>query len=397
MSTAAPVRLEGMSKTYPGQPSAAVDGVSLEVDPASFFSILGPSGCGKTTLLRIIAGFEYPDEGRVFIGDEDVTELSPRDRDIAMVFQDYALYPHMTVAQNIGFNLRNSKVPKREIETRVAETAETLHITELLKKKPGHLSGGEQQRVALGRALIRQPKVFLLDEPLSNLDLKLREAMRIELASLHREFGITTIYVTHDQAEAMTLSTRLAVMSAGRLQQSGAPDAVYARPNNTFVARFIGSPSMSLFRVQREGDRLRGIEHPDASLPLPSSIELAEGDTVLAGVRPQDLTLTDGVVSPGIPVEVSLTEHLGRNNYVVCTARGPSAFLYDEEETIQVETPPGVFYDRGTELTLTAEPSGIRIFSAEGAATEDGSGRAGGATDSPDAGQAAASERSSAE
>ena len=367
MTTAAPVRLEGVSKTYPGQPTEAVADVSLEVEPASFFSILGPSGCGKTTLLRIIAGFEYPDEGRVFIGDDDVTELSPRDRDIAMVFQDYALYPHMSVAQNIGFNLRNARVPKREIETRVDETAETLHIQDLLKKKPGQLSGGEQQRVALGRALIRQPKVFLLDEPLSNLDLKLREAMRIELASLHRELGITTIYVTHDQAEAMTLSTRLAVMSAGRLQQSGEPDAVYARPNNTFVARFIGSPSMSVFRMQRQGDLLRAIDHPDASLPVPSAAQLSEGSPVLAGVRAHDLRLSAGASSPGIPVEVSLTEHLGRNNYVVCTPRGSAEYLYDEAETIQVETPPGVFYDPGTELTVTAEPDSIRVFSAEGA------------------------------
>ncbi len=381
MSTAAPVRLEGVSKTYPGQKVEAVADVSLEVEPASFFSILGPSGCGKTTLLRIIAGFEYPDAGRVFIGEDDVTELSPRDRDIAMVFQDYALYPHMTVAQNIGFNLSNARVGKREIRARVEETAETLHINDLLDKKPGHLSGGEQQRVALGRALIRQPKVFLLDEPLSNLDLKLREAMRIELASLHRELGITTVYVTHDQAEAMTLSTRLAVMSTGRLQQTGEPDAVYARPNNTFVARFIGSPSMSLFRVQRDGDCLRGVDHPDASLPLPTVDELADGDTVLAGVRPHDLKLSESSISPGIPVEVSLTEHLGRNNYVVCRPRGSSGFLYDEEEAIQVETPPGVFYDAGTELTLTAEPSGIRIFSDDGATIENGHAAGGSAAD----------------
>ena len=241
----------------------------------------------------------------------------------------------------------------------------------LLGKKPGELSGGEQQRVALGRALIRQPRVFLLDEPLSNLDLKLREAMRIELARLYQELGITTIYVTHDQAEAMTLSSRLAVMSAGRLQQVGEPDVVYSKPVNAFIASFIGSPSMNLFHMSRDGDRLRGIDHPEASLALPSSVELADGVRVLAGVRPHDLELLAEPVSPGIPVEVSLTERLGRNNYIICGPRGHSDYLYGEDETIQVETPASISFDAGTQLTLTAQPETICVFTAEGAALSD--------------------------
>ena len=223
MNEVASVRLDGVSKTYPGTPRPAVDGVDLAIEAGSFFSILGPSGCGKTTLLRIIAGFEFPDAGQVHIGERDVTGLSPRNRDIAMVFQDYALYPHMTAEQNITFNLRNRRVPRAEIAERLSDTSELLGIDDILKKRPAQLSGGERQRVALGRAMIRRPKVFLMDEPLSNLDLKLREAMRIELGRLHQELGITIVYVTHDQTEAMTLSTELAVLRDGIIQQVGKP------------------------------------------------------------------------------------------------------------------------------------------------------------------------------
>jgi ABC-type sugar transport system ATPase subunit len=368
VSEAGSVRLEGISKTYVGSEAPAVDGVELEVEPGSFFSLLGPSGCGKTTMLRIIAGFEYPSEGRIYIGGRDVTSRSPRDRDIAMVFQDYALYPHMTVEQNIGFNLRNRRVPKREVAQRVRETAAVLGIAHLLRKKPARLSGGERQRVALGRALIRRPRVFLMDEPLSNLDLKLREAMRIELGRLHKELGITTIYVTHDQAEALTLSTRLAVMRGGRVQQEGAPDEVYARPANTFVGRFIGSPSMNLFRMQRQDGVLRGVDHPHACLPLPASVEIDNGAVVLVGVRPHDLRVAaDGTA--GIPVIVDFTEHLGRNNYIICESRDTKAFLH-EQETIQVETPAGVVYQTRAELMLTADPTVIRVFDVDGDSIE---------------------------
>jgi multiple sugar transport system ATP-binding protein len=361
------IRLEGIKKTYAGSSVPAIDGVDLEVEPGSFFAVLGPSGCGKTTMLRIIAGFEHPTEGRVYIGERDVTSLSPRNRDIAMVFQDYALYPHMTVEQNIGFNLRNRRVPKREVQQRVRETTEMLGIAHLQRKKPAQLSGGERQRVALGRALIRRPRVFLMDEPLSNLDLKLREAMRIELGRLHQELGITTMYVTHDQAEAMTLSTRLAVMHGGRLQQLGPPDEVYARPRNTFVARFIGSPSMNLFRMKNEGGVLRGIEHHEACLPLPLSREIPDRAEVLVGVRPHDLRVAAN--GKGIPIIVDFTEHLGRNNYVICESRDTRAYLHDQE-TIQMETPAGVVYQSGVELVLTADPEKIRVFGLDGGSLE---------------------------
>src|SRR4029079_2982443 len=227
MGSAASVRLDGVSKVFTGGDRAALENVSLDIEPGAFFSILGPSGCGKTTILRIVAGLEYPTEGRVLLDGKDVTGLPPRSRDIAMVFQDYALYPHMTVERNITFNLWNRRLSRHEISQRLNVTARTLGLEGLLTQKPAQLSGGERQRVALGRALIRRPRVFLMDEPLSNLDVKLREAMRIELGGVDQELVVTTIYVTHDQSEAMTLSTRLAVMRGGVLQQVGPPDEVY--------------------------------------------------------------------------------------------------------------------------------------------------------------------------
>ncbi|HEY5434817.1 MAG TPA: ATP-binding cassette domain-containing protein, partial [Candidatus Limnocylindrales bacterium] len=222
--------------------SVAVDDLSLEVDDGEFMILVGPSGCGKTTALRMIAGLEKATAGRIRIGDAVVNQVPPRDRDIAMVFQNYALYPHMTVYDNLAFGLRERKTPKAEVQRRVREVSEMLSLAELLKRRPAQLSGGQRQRVAMGRALVREPKVFLLDEPLSNLDAKLRVQMRAELKRLHGQLGITTIYVTHDQVEAMTLGDRIAVMSAGRLQQLGAPQDVYDHPVNLFVAGFIGSP-----------------------------------------------------------------------------------------------------------------------------------------------------------
>ena len=359
------VRLEGITKRYPGATRAAVDTVNLTIEPGSFFAILGPSGCGKTTMLRILAGFEYPDEGRVVIGSQEATHLSPRDRDIAMVFQDYALYPHMTVEQNITFNLRNAKVSKEAARGQALDIARRLGIDHLLGKKPSQLSGGEQQRVALGRAVVRKPRVFLMDEPLSNLDLKLREAMRIELGQLHQDLGITTVYVTHDQVEALTLSTRLAVMRDGRLQQVGAPDEVYAYPANTFVARFIGTPSMNIFKMRRDGPLLRSVAEPDAVLPMPGGVDVADGTQLLVGVRPHHLLITDE--ADGIPVVVTLTEHLGRNNFLVCQPRSGADGLH-EAEAIQVETAAEVAPEPGRELTLTAAPEGIRLFGEDGVA-----------------------------
>jgi ABC-type sugar transport system ATPase subunit len=359
------VRLDGIRKQFHGAPRPAVDNVDLMIEPGSFFAILGPSGCGKTTMLRMIAGFEWPDEGRIRIGGRDVTSLSPRQRDIAMVFQDYALYPHMTAEQNIAFNLRNAKVPKAEAKRLVQDAARRLGIDHLLGKKPGQLSGGEQQRVALGRAVVRKPSVFLMDEPLSNLDVKLREAMRIELGQLHQDLGITTVYVTHDQVEALTLSTRLAVMRDGKVQQVGAPHEVYANPANTFVARFIGAPSMNVFAMRRDGPVLRGLHDTEATLPLADGVTVPDGAKVFAGIRPHHVVITDE--PGGIGATVSLVEHLGRNNFVVCEPRGGADVLH-EGDAIQIETAADVAPEPGTELRLTASPEHVRLFAEDGSA-----------------------------
>jgi multiple sugar transport system ATP-binding protein len=358
------VRIEGVEKRYPGTDRKALAGVSLEVPPGSFFSILGPSGCGKTTLLRIIAGFEAATAGRVVIGGDDVSGVPPRNRDIAMVFQDYALYPHMTVRQNMTFNLKNRRVPWREIEDRLGRTAAMLGIEAHLDKLPGQLSGGERQRVALGRAVIRQPRVFLMDEPLSNLDLKLRETMRIELGRLHQSLGITIIFVTHDQAEAMTLSTSIAVMSRGELQQVAPPDVIYARPANSFVARFIGSPSMTMFRGTVSGGRIV-LAGSGASLSVPAAAAVAEGQSLLIGARPHELRFAEP--GPGtIPVEVGLVEHLGRSNFVVCTPRNPG--ILETGDAIHVETEPHVFLPVGSAAHVAFDETALKLFDAAGLA-----------------------------
>src|ERR687889_43968 len=240
-----PIRIEGLTKSYRDGP-LAVDHVDLEIRDGEFMVLVGPSGCGKSTMLQMIAGIVEASEGTIHIGDRDVTRLAPRKRDIAMVFQNYALYPHLTVRGNLGFGLRLRGVPRDDRERRVAEVAEVLGLSELLDRRPGALSGGQRQRVAMGRAIVREPAAFLMDEPLSNLDAKLRVDMRAELARLHERLGITTVYVTHDQVEAMTLGTRVAVMRDGTIQQVDTPQTLYREPSNLFVAAFIGSPSMNL-------------------------------------------------------------------------------------------------------------------------------------------------------
>jgi ABC-type sugar transport system ATPase subunit len=269
----------------------------------------------------------------------------------------------MTAAQNITFNLRNKKVPRSEIEERLMATARILGIEPLLGKKPDKLSGGERQRVALGRALIRKPRVFLMDEPLSNLDLKLREAMRIELGRLHQDLGVTMVFVTHDQSEAMTLSTAMAVLNGGRLQQAGRPDSVYGAPANTFVARFIGSPSMNIFRMRAQGGCFVAADDPAVRLPLPYGWHEAPGRDVLVGVRPHHLRTADER-EPGIPVEVRLVEHLGRSNFVVCTPASSAGWLH-QQDTIQFETDAGLAPAPSTRLDLTAEAAKITVFDAE--------------------------------
>ena len=251
----AAIRLDQVRKTFGAV--TAVDDVSLEIADGEFLVLVGPSGCGKSTLLRMIAGLEDVTGGEIWIGDRDVTDLAPRSRDIAMVFQTYALYPHMTVRQNMGYGLKARRTPKPEIARRVADVAELLGLTDLLERRPAQLSGGQRQRVAMGRAIVRQPQAFLLDEPLSNLDAKLRVGMRASLAQLHQRLGVTTVYVTHDQTEAMTLGQRVAVMRDGHILQCDRPQVLYRRPNNLFIAAFIGSPAMNLVAGTVDGDRVR--------------------------------------------------------------------------------------------------------------------------------------------
>jgi multiple sugar transport system ATP-binding protein len=286
-----------------GDDVAALDDLSLQVDDGEFLILVGPSGCGKTTALRIVAGLEKPTSGTIRIGERVVNEVSPRDRDIAMVFQNYALYPHMTVYKNLAFGLKERKTPKPEIDRRVREASAMLGLDELLKRRPAQLSGGQRQRVAMGRALVREPLAFLLDEPLSNLDAKLRVQMRAELKRIHQRLGITTIYVTHDQVEAMTLGDRIVVMSAGEVQQIGKPYDVYRHPANLFVAGFIGSPPMNLLRGRAVGGR---IEAGDLAFDRPG---VPDGE-VAVGVRPEALTVAaDGL--PSIDFRVDVVEPLG--------------------------------------------------------------------------------------
>jgi multiple sugar transport system ATP-binding protein len=304
------IRLDGATKVYPNGVTA-VDAVDLEIRDGEFMVLVGPSGCGKSTLLRMIAGLEHVTEGRIYIGEEDVTSMQPRARDIAMVFQNYALYPQMTVEDNLGFGLKLRRVRKDERERRVHDVARTLGLDQLLARKPSALSGGQRQRVAMGRAMVREPKAFLMDEPLSNLDAKLRVSMRAELARLHDRLGVTTVYVTHDQVEAMTLGQRVAVLRDGVLQQCDTPQRLFHQPQNLFVAAFMGSPSMNLVEAVISGDR---IEFAGFSLPLHPSSPLAGRERrAILGVRPTDFRLaTDAPAAlPRLTVRADVIEELG--------------------------------------------------------------------------------------
>jgi multiple sugar transport system ATP-binding protein len=305
----AEVRYEAATRIYPGTEVPAVDALDLQIADGEFMVLVGPSGSGKTTALRMLAGLEEVDSGGIYIGDRDVTYLEPKERDISMVFQNYALYPYLTVQDNIGFPLKVARMRKTDRVARVREVAKMLGLEEYLHRKPGQLSGGQRQRVAMGRALVRLPKVFLMDEPLSNLDAKLRVQMRADVATLQRDFGITTVYVTHDQSEAMTLGHRVAVLRDGRLQQCAAPRELYERPANTFVAGFIGSPSMNLISVPRGTNG--SVSIGGATIPVPTGV-----GEVVVGVRPESLELA----SEGIPARVQVVEELGADAYVFCVA-----------------------------------------------------------------------------
>ncbi len=311
-----PVTLEKLTKVYPNG-YEAVHEFDLEVADGEFMVLVGPSGCGKTTAMRMVAGLEQISSGTLRIGDRIMNDVSPRDRDIAMVFQNYALYPHMTVGENIGFALKMKHTPKQEIVNKVRDTAEILGLTEWIDRKPGQLSGGQRQRVAMGRAIVREPKVFLMDEPLSNLDAKLRVQMRAEVARIQRRLGVATIYVTHDQVEAMTMGDRVAVMRDGKLQQVDTPQDLYDRPANEFVAGFMGSPPMNLIRCRvRSGEDRVEVVFGDQVVELPwhytSSHTLPpSGVDVVVGVRPEDVLVADASSTNTIKARVERREALG--------------------------------------------------------------------------------------
>jgi multiple sugar transport system ATP-binding protein len=349
----AEIVLDRITKLFSGD-VVAVDDVSLRIEDGEFMVLVGPSGCGKSTLLRLIAGLEEASAGEISIGGRDVTDLAPRNRDIAMVFQSYALYPHMTVRQNLGYGLKVRKTSKRELDARVTAVARMLHLDELLDRRPAQLSGGQRQRVAMGRAVVREPKAFLMDEPLSNLDAKLRVSMRAELASLHSRLGATTVYVTHDQVEAMTLGQRVAVMREGRIQQVATPQALYRFPDNLFVAAFIGSPAMNLVEARLDG---RVVEFGGYRLPLAYEPSFA-GKRVVLGVRPesfQDAAFSDPSL-PSIDIHVAVVEELGSDTYVIFTVDAPPVDTEEVRQTREGEDEGAILAGEGAVFSARVDP-----------------------------------------
>jgi multiple sugar transport system ATP-binding protein len=347
------------TRTYPGMSHPAVDSLDLDIADGEFLVLVGPSGCGKSTTLRMLAGLEPIDEGEVYIGDVDVTMLPPRERDIAMVFQSYALYPHMTVAENIGFHLKIKRLPKSEIAERVREAARLLDLDDYLNRKPAKLSGGQRQRVAMGRAIVRQPKVFLMDEPLSNLDAKLRVQTRTQIAALQRRLGVTTVYVTHDQVEAMTMGDRVAVLKDGVLHQCATPRELFTRPANTFVAGFIGSPAMNMLQCTATAD---GLSYGDTTLPLATTRRTSlTSDQVTIGVRPESLHITD----EGIEATIIAVEELGSDSFVYCTpVNEPDVSLVARTQGLNASQP-------GTTVRLMPDVASMHVFdSASGVRLE---------------------------
>jgi multiple sugar transport system ATP-binding protein len=352
----ASVTFDKATRLYPGSTRAAVDKIDLEVADGEFLVLVGPSGCGKSTTLRMLAGLEEVNEGRILIGDRDVTDVPPKDRDIAMVFQNYALYPHMTVAENMGFALKIAGVNKDERASRVLEAAKLLDLEPYLARKPKALSGGQRQRVAMGRAIVRQPQVFLMDEPLSNLDAKLRVQTRTQIASLQRRLGVTTVYVTHDQTEALTMGDRIAVLKDGVLQQVGTPRDLYEAPQNVFVAGFIGSPAMNLFDA----------DVVDGGLKFGSAVAKVDRETlgetkakkVTIGIRPEDVKVAKS--GDGLPVDVDLVEELGADGYL---------YGHTEVDGNRVDIVARVdgrsHPNAGDKVFITPEPNHIHVFDTE--------------------------------
>src|SRR4051812_8642059 len=373
----AEITLEHVTKTFDGG-VVAVDDVNLMIEDGEFMVLVGPSGCGKSTLLRMIAGLEEITDGTISIGDRDVTDLQPPERDIAMVFQNYALYPHMDVRANLGFGLSVRHTPKTEIKRRVDDVAALLGLEELLDRKPAHLSGGQRQRVAMGRAIIREPVAFLMDEPLSNLDAKLRVGMRASLAQLHSRLSITSIYVTHDQTEAMTLGQRVAVMRDGRVVQVDVPQRLYHSPNDLFVAAFIGSPSMNLVEATVDGDT---IAFGQFRVPLAPGRRPPRGvDRVVLGIRPE--AFDDAAFAkyglPRVDVTVEVLEELGSDSHVFFRVAAPrvtiesrdaaddeAGLLAEDDSLFTARVDPATSGRIGAPLQLAVDPASFHFFDVE--------------------------------
>jgi multiple sugar transport system ATP-binding protein len=352
----ASVRFEKAQRWYPGADTPAVPGIDLEIRDGEFMVLVGPSGCGKSTTLRMLAGLEEVNEGKVFIGERDITVLPPKDRDIAMVFQNYALYPHMTVEDNMGFALKLAKVPTQERKQRVLDAAKMLGLTEYLARKPKALSGGQRQRVAMGRAIVRSPQVFCMDEPLSNLDAKMRVQTRTDIAKLQSDLGTTTVYVTHDQVEAMTMGNRVAVMNLGELQQVDTPLRLYDHPDNLFVAGFIGSPQMNLMQaVAAEGKAKIG----DYLVPVDPASQQKMSGKLTVGVRPEAWRLVSDSDS-GLPITVTVVEELGADAFVhgSCAVEGTPS-------TVIVRVSERGLINKGDVIHVTTDPRNVHVFDTD--------------------------------
>ena len=348
------ISIKGVKKNY--LKTAVIHGVDVEIEAGEFVVILGPSGCGKSTLLRMIAGLEAIGGGTISIGDTVVNDLEPRERGCAMVFQNYALYPHMTVRQNIGYSLKVARVQKLERDARVMAVAKSVGLETFLDRRPGELSGGQRQRVAMARAMVREPKVFLFDEPFSNLDAKLRVAMRAEVRRLHRDLGVTSVFVTHDQTEAMTLADKLIIMNAGKVEQIGRPTEVYNNPASRFVADFIGSPAMNLLdgEFDAEGQFLYG-QGGRMSVPLLNGVR-HPGRKVVLGVRPESVRRTGAEALGAIPAVVDYVEELGASRLIHAEANG-SRFVAVDTDTAEITT--------GMPVHLSVDGNALHVFSAE--------------------------------
>lgn len=365
----AEVVFDHVTRIYPGNDKPSVDDLNLDIKDGEFLVLVGPSGCGKSTTLRMLAGLEEVNKGRILIGGKDVTTMQPKDRDIAMVFQNYALYPHMTVADNMGFALKIAGTPKEEIRKRVEKAAEILDLTEYLDRKPKALSGGQRQRVAMGRAIVREPKVFLMDEPLSNLDAKLRVQTRTQIAALQRQLGVTTLYVTHDQTEALTMGDRIAVIKLGILQQVGAPTELYDRPDNVFVAGFIGSPSMNLNTHPVVNGKAK-IGEDTVDLPADAVAKLTPEDNgqIVVGFRPEDAGLAPADDPNAFSLKVVNVEDLGSDGYIYGnivtdgSAAEASQVMSDQNKLTTIRVNPRALPQVGATVKIKIDPAKMHLF-----------------------------------